>query len=908
MAIQNGNAHAADLGLRALSLFLRFHGVKAEPDQLRDRCGSSEIGIRAMLRCARDLGVKVRSRTTHWTGLASIRLPGIASLHDGGFLLLGKVDDKAALVLHPTSSHPKTMTRAEFEAIWDGGLILAGSQSAANRVLHALAGMSVPVHDLAQRAVDAVMRGAVGAVMRARDTLMRTRDALMSARSADQGDAAVQAASTESPVASTESDESGLMAVAILLRCHGIAADPGQIRHRMGAARVGVAEILRCAKDFGLKARAQRTSWNRLAVTPLPGIALLRDGGFLILGKVIDDTLLVQRPLSPRPETMTQAELEAIWDGNIILMTRRAALTDLSRRFDIGWFVGAVHKYRHLLGEVLVASFFLQVFAVISPLFFQVVIDKVLVHRSMSTLDVLVIGLVALTVFETVLDTLRVYLFAHTTNRIDVELGARLFRHLMALPIAYFQTRRVGDSVARVRELENIRQFLTSSALTLVIDLLFTVVFLVVMFYYSTTLTLIVMVSFPFYIGISAGAAPLFRRRLDEKFNRGAENQAFLVESVTGVETLKAMAVEPQMQLRWEEQLAAYVGASFRVLSLNNTASQAVQMINKLVVAATLYFGARLVIGGDLTVGELVAFNMLAARVSMPVLRLAQIWQDFHQARLSIDRLGDILNTMPEPSFNPGRAALPSIRGRVTFEHATFRYRIDGPEVLHDVSFSVEPGQVVGIVGSSGSGKSTITKLIQRLYVPESGRVLVDGVDLAMVDLAWLRRQIGVVLQENVLFNRSIRENIALADPAMPMERVIEAATLAGAHDFILELPEGYDTIVGERGSSLSGGQRQRVAIARALITDPRILILDEATSALDYESERAIQQNMKRISDGRTVFVIAHRLSTVRHANRIITIEHGRIVEDGSHDELIRSNGRYANLHYLQAGIHDVR
>ncbi len=900
MAIQNGNAHAADLGLRALSLFLRLHGVKAEPDQLRDRCGGSEIGIRAMLRCAHDLGVKVRSRTTHWTGLASIQLPGIASLRDGGFVLLGKVDDKAALVLHPTSSHPNTMTRAEFEAIWDGGLILSGSQSAASWVLHALAGMSVPVRDLAQRAVDAVMR--------ARDTMMRARDTLMRAYSADQGDASVQAASAEFQVTSTEADESGLMAVAILLRCHGVAADPDQIRHRMGAARVGVAEILRCAKDFGLKARAQRTSWNRLAVTPLPGIALLRDGGFLILGKVIDDTLLVQRPLSPRPETMTQAELEAIWDGNIILMTRRAALTDLSRRFDIGWFVGAVHKYRRLLGEVLVASFFLQVFAVISPLFFQVVIDKVLVHRSMSTLDVLVIGLVALTVFETVLDTLRVYLFAHTTNRIDVELGARLFRHLMALPIAYFQTRRVGDSVARVRELENIRQFLTSSALTLVIDLLFTVVFLAVMFYYSTTLTLIVMASFPFYIGISAGAAPLFRRRLDEKFNRGSENQAFLVESVTGVETLKAMAVEPQMQLRWEEQLAAYVGASFRVLSLNNTASQAVQMINKLVVATTLYFGARLVIGGDLTVGELVAFNMLAARVSMPVLRLAQIWQDFHQARLSIDRLGDILNTMPEPSFSPGRAALPPIRGRVTFEHATFRYRIDGPEVLHDVSFSVEPGQVVGIVGSSGSGKSTIAKLIQRLYVPESGRVLVDGVDLAMVDLAWLRRQIGVVLQENVLFNRSIRENIALADPALPMERVIEAATLAGAHDFILELPEGYDTIVGERGSSLSGGQRQRVAIARALITDPRILIFDEATSALDYESERAIQQNMKRISSGRTVFVIAHRLSTVRHANRIITIEHGRIVEDGSHEELIRSNGRYANLHYLQAGIHDVR
>ncbi|WP_442894340.1 type I secretion system permease/ATPase [Bradyrhizobium sp. AZCC 1693] len=882
---------------------MRLHGVHAEPEQLRDSCGSSTIGIRALLRCARQFGVEVRSRTTHWTRLASIKLPGIASLRDGGFLLLGKVDDNGALVLRPTAARPELMTRAEFEEVWDGRLILTGSQNVINRVLHALADMRVTVRGLARRTVDPITR--------ARDTVMRARDSLMRACFGERSDMAVQAVGSDFEAVSIvpdSEDESGLVAVAILLRCHGIAADPEHIRHRMGVAKLGVTEILRCAKEFGLKARAQRTSWDRLAVTPLPGIALLRDGGFLILGQVVDDKLMVQRPLSPRPDTMTQAELEAIWDGDIILMTRRASLTDLSRRFDIGWFFGAVHKYRRLLGEVLVASFFLQFFALISPLFFQVVIDKVLVHRSMSTLDVLVIGLVALTVFEAVLETLRVYLFAHTTNRIDVELGARLFRHLMALPIAYFQARRVGDSVARVRELENIRQFLTSSALTLVIDLLFTVVFLAVMFYYSTTLTLIVLASFPFYIGISVFAAPLFRRRLDEKFNRGSENQAFLVESVTGVETLKAMAVEPQMQRRWEEQLAGYVSASFRVLSLNNTASQAVQMINKLVVAATLYFGARLVIGGDLTVGELVAFNMLAARVSTPVLRLAQMWQDFHQARLSVDRLGDILNTIPEPSFSPGRAALPPIRGQVTFDHATFRYRIDGPEVLHNVSFSVQPGQVVGIVGSSGSGKSTITKLIQRLYVPESGRVLVDGVDLAMVDLTWLRRQIGVVLQENVLFNRSIRENIALADPTMSMERVIEAASLAGAHDFILELPEGYDTIVGERGSSLSGGQRQRVAIARALITDPRILILDEATSALDYESERAIQQNMKRIAAGRTVFVIAHRLSTVRNANRIITLEHGRIVEDGSHDELIHSNGRYANLHYLQAGIHDVR
>jgi subfamily B ATP-binding cassette protein HlyB/CyaB len=913
MAMQNENVATEDAGLLALWLFLRLQGVNAAIDQIRERCGTTAaIGIRTMLRCAAQLGIAMGACTAHWEQLAGMRLPGIVSLRNGGFLLLGRADDDGALVVYPfsghsSSGHTKLITREEFEAIWDGRVVLAGSIGFMQRVRYALAEAAIRGRRLTTdfHAIASVLalRCAAFARRAVADSSVYVRGWVQQVRGVDQSEAIPEAAEPDS----ANDDESGLLALVTLLRCHGLAADPAQIRHQLGVTRVDVASMLRCAKDFGLKARIQKTSWTRLSVTPLPGIAILRNGGFLILGKIVDDQLLVQWPMVPQPQTMTQAELEAIWDGNVILMARRASLTDLSRRFDISWFLGAIHKYRRLLGEVLIASFFLQLFGVISPLFFQVVIDKVLVHQSMSTLDVLIIGLVSLTIFEAVLGTLRVYVFAHTTNRIDVELGARLFRHLMALPIAYFQARRVGDSVARVRELENIRQFLTSSALTLVIDFLFTFVFLAVMFYYSTSLTFVVLASFPFYIGISAGAAPLFRRRLDEKFNRGAENQAFLVESVTGVETLKAMAVEPQMQRRWEEQLAAYVSASFRVLSLNNSASQAVQAINKLVIAAILYFGAKLVIGGEMTVGELVAFNMLAARVSMPVLRLAQLWQDFHQARLSIDRLGDILNTIPEPSFSPGRAALPAIRGQITFDHVTFRYRVGGPEVLHDVSFNVQPGQVVGVVGSSGSGKSTIAKLIQRLYVPESGRVLIDGVDLAMVDLAWLRRQTGVVLQENVLFNSSIRENIALADPAVPMDRIIAAAELAGAHDFILELPEGYDTVVGERGSSLSGGQRQRIAIARALIMDPRILILDEATSALDYESERAIQQNMKRIAAGRTVFVVAHRLSTVRQADRIITIERGRIVEDGRHDDLIRSNGRYAKLHFLQAGIHDA-
>jgi subfamily B ATP-binding cassette protein HlyB/CyaB len=698
----------------------------------------------------------------------------------------------------------------------------------------------------------------------------------------------------------------GLAAVAMLLRFYGVAANPDQIRHRYGT-RIGVSEMLRCAKELGLRARRIRSKWDRLANTPLPGIALLRDGGFLLLGKAGDDKIMTQHPLQPRPVLLTRADFEAIWTGELVLMARRASLVDLAHRFDITWFLAAINKYRHLLGEVLVASFFMQLFGLVSPLLFQVVIDKVLVHRSLSTLEVLIVALVAISLFESILSALRTYLFAHTTNRIDVELGARLFRHLLALPLAYFQARRVGDSVARVRELENIRNFLTSSALTLVIDLFFTFVFLAVMFLYSPLLTWIVIGGFPFYIGISAGATPSFRRRLDEKFRRGAENQALLVESITGVETLKAMAVEPQIQRKWEEQLASYVSASFRVLSLGNVASNAVQLVSKLVSAAILFIGAQLVIDGTLTVGELVAFNIMAGRVSAPVLRLAAIWQDFHQARLSILRLGDILNTPAEPTYSPARSALPTIRGDITFEHVTFRYRIDGPEVLHDVNFTVPAGQVVGIVGASGSGKSTLAKLIQRLFVPESGRVLIDGVDLAMVDPAWLRRQVGFVLQENVLFNCSVRENIALSDPGMPIERVLTAAKLAGAHDFVLELPEGYDTVVGERGSSLSGGQKQRLAIARALITDPRILIFDEATSALDYESERIIQQGMKEICRGRTVLVIAHRLSTVRRSDRIIAIDRGRLVEDGTHDQLIATGGRYATLHRIQAGIQEV-
>lgn len=707
---------------------------------------------------------------------------------------------------------------------------------------------------------------------------------------------------TEVPGASMPID-SGLACLVVLARFHGVAADPAQLAHEFqeGSKRFGPQEILLAAKALKLKAKAADSSMERLPKLPLPAMAIDVSGQFFVLARADDKSVLIHDPHSNQPQMLSLAQLRERWAGQVILFTSRASIAGDLARFDFSWFIPAVVKYRKLLGEVLIVSFFLQLIGLVTPLFFQVVMDKVLVHRGLDTLDVIAIGLLFCSIFESLLSGLRTYVFSHTTSRIDVELGARLFRHLLALPLGYFQARRVGDSVARVRELENIRSFLTGNAITLVMDVFFSFVYIAVMLFYSGWLTLVVVASLPLYVLLSVLLTPALRARLREKFNRGAENQAFLVETVSGIQTLKAMAVEPQVTRQWDNQIAGYVSSGFRTTTLGTMAREGVNFVGKLVTAVTIWVGARLVINGDLTVGQLIAFNMLAGRVAQPIMRIAQLWTDFQQTGISMQRLGDILNTPTETPVSH-RSPMASLNGRIELDAVTFRYRPDTPEVLQGVDLVIQPGEVIGIVGRSGSGKSTLTKLVQRLYVPERGRVLIDGVDLAMVDVSSLRRQIGVVLQENVLFNRTVRENIALADPGATFEEVIQAAKLAGAHEFILELAEAYDTMVGEQGSSLSGGQRQRIAIARALMTNPRILIFDEATSALDYESERIIQTNMRAICQGRTVIIIAHRLSAVRDAQRIVVMDHGRIVEQGSHTELLeRQAGHYARLYRLQ-------
>jgi subfamily B ATP-binding cassette protein HlyB/CyaB len=734
---------------------------------------------------------------------------------------------------------------------------------------------------------------------------------------------------------SEKSIDTGLIGLALIANFHQIPVNIEKIRHNFGpavkalgeVAFFGEQEIILSAKSLGFKVKQTHLNLTDIDDGIMPALCKNSDGKYFILVKKIlpsdspsaiavnaesalnfensDPLYLVHLIEKKQAIKLPSLELTKFWDGNAILFSpRKSSLFGKLRKFNLGWFVPSLIKYRTIFYKVLLASFIIQLFGLITPLFFQVVMDKVLVHTALTTLNVLAIGFVASSIAEVILNATRNYIFSHTTTRIDVELGARLFEHLIYLPLSWFEARQTGQSVARVRELDTLRNFITSTALTLIIDLFFTVIYFVVMWFYSHKLTIVVLLSLPFYIILSLFITPILKTRLDRKFHYGAINQSFLVESITGVETIKSMALEPQMRKKWENNLASYVTANFRAQNLAQIASQGASFIQKLTTVLIIWFGAHQVMEGNLTVGQLVAFNMIAGRISGPILKLSQLWQDFQQVGISLKRLGDILNAPIERGYEASQSSIQTIKGNIKFENVNFRYRPDSSMVIDDLSFEIYQNEIIGIVGASGSGKSTLAKLIQKLYNVESGRILLDNFDVSTMDIASLRRQIGIVLQDSILFSGTIRENIALSNPGISMDRIIKVAQLAGAHQFIVELPDGYDTQVGERGCSLSGGQQQRLAIARILINDPRILIFDEATSSLDYVSELVIKQNMKAICAGRTVIIIAHRLSAVENANRIFVIEKGKLLESGPPKKLIETRGAFYNMVKAQSKL----
>ena len=718
-------------------------------------------------------------------------------------------------------------------------------------------------------------------------------------------DADSTATMTEDVGRARPSIPSGIWALARVAAFHQRSVDADQILRALGLEHrpVDVTDILLACAELKLKGRAVSLDWEGFGKSKLPAIVRLKDGSFAVAGRVRDERISFARQGSQRPEWLEREALEAVYDGTAIVINERLSLSNPNRPFGFSWFLPVLAKYRRELIEVLIAALFFQLMGIGLPLFIQVIVDKVFVYNNQATLVVVSAGMLAVIAFDGIFGTLQSMLLAHAGNRIDVSLGTAVFRRMVRIPLRYFEMRRVGDTTARVREVERVRSFLTGQALLSFVDALFVFVYLGFLFFYSVELTAIVMVSLLLISVTTLSFRKVLRKRLEERFDTGADVQSFLVETVTGMETVKAMALEPALAQRWDRLLARSVTADYRVDNLGGIAGSIGRVLKNLGTLAILWFGAQKVLSHDLTVGALVAFQMLSSSAMGPVLRISSLWQQFQQIGLSVRRLGDLMDAPVEPVMNPDKSSLPRLEGSIRFERVSFRYLPDAPRVVDEVSFEIRPGMTIGIVGRSGSGKSTLAKLMQRLYVPEGGRIFIDGHDVAQVDPAWLRRQISVVPQESFLFGGSIRDNIAVRVPNAPMPRVIGAARLAGAHEFISAMTEGYDTPVGERGTALSGGQRQRLALARALITDPRILILDEATSALDYESERIIQNNLGRMSEGRTVILVAHRLSMLRRADRILVMDQGRLVEAGNHDELIRSGGVYRHL-YQQQGL----
>ncbi|MBO0348671.1 peptidase domain-containing ABC transporter [Phormidium pseudopriestleyi FRX01] len=577
---------------------------------------------------------------------------------------------------------------------------------------------------------------------------------------------------------------------------------------------------------------------------------------------------------------------------------------DKQDTFNFWWFLPELGKYKSVLVQVFLASFFVQLFGLANPLITQVIIDKVIGQRSLETLDILGILMVLVAVFEGALTWLRTYLFVDTTNRIDLNLGSQVIDHLLRLPLGYFDQRRVGELAGRVSELEKIRQFLTGTALTVVLDALFSVIYIAVMLSYSLLMTAVALAVVPFMALLIAGVSPIVQRLLRKRAECYADTQSYLVEVLSGIQTVKAQNIELTSRWSWYDRYARYISAGFKTVVTSTTASSISTLLNKGSGLALLWVGAHLVLSDppQMSLGQLIAFRIIASNVTGSLLRFVQVWQTFQETAMSVERLRDILEAHPEADEKDrSNIPMPAVEGVVRFENVSFHFPQSKSLQLANINLEFQTGQFVGIVGQSGSGKSTLMKLLQRLYEPTGGRILLDGYDVSKVELYSLRSQIGVVLQDTLLFNGTVQENIALTNPDATTDDIINSAKIGVAHEFIMTLPNGYNSIVGERGASLSGGQRQRIAIARTVLQNPHLLILDEATSALDYNSERLVCENLAEAFKGRTVFFITHRLTTVKKADVILMMDQGAVVEQGTHDELMALKGLYYCLYQQQ-------
>lgn len=656
------------------------------------------------------------------------------------------------------------------------------------------------------------------------------------------------------------------------------------------------------ARDKQLNAEYQKTNLEELRELPAPAIIRFKNGQFAMLGAHNDESVMFLDIAREKALALPTKQFGEVWTGEVMTVTSRLTWEEIKHRYNLEWFWRVITRYKHVLVEILLASAFFQAMGIMMPLFTQVIIDKVVGNGGLSTLTVLGVALLVLSLVQALLSGVRTHILNQTTTKLDAILGANLFRHLISLPVPYYEHRRVGDTIMRVNMVGGVRQFLTGTSMTALLDAVFSITFVAVMLYYSVGLTLISLIIIPLYVFQTWWAFPIYWDKMMRAMNLSLQQRNFLIEAVTGMQTVKALAIEPQFLKRWENLVCRHIQRQFDMAAFNlliTGGNGAIQLVSTLVI---LWVGGYKVMNGEFTLGQLIAFQMLSAQAIGPLTKLLTMWPDVQRAILGMRMLGDVLHSRIEPVLLPSPPGLKVIRGDIEVKDVSFRYRLDLPPAVEGVSFSIKAGEKIGLVGRSGSGKSTMAGLLEKIYMADEGTITIDGTDIRDADYPWLRTQMGVVQQDSYLYNGSIRDNIAAAKPAAPMEAVIQAAKLAGAHDFILELDEGYDTKVGERGASLSGGQRQRIAIARALLTNPRIMIFDEATSALDYESERIVMKNIEAIGKGRTMIFIAHRLVTVEHCDRIIVLDHGKVAEQGTPAELLALGGIYAHLHAQQS------